>query len=210
MTVGLGPVGNELELPRRADAEGMTDGGLDHRAGSRQELVEDRPADRRQLAVLVAGVEVVALREAGADIAHGEVLAPHLDARRGDHRLQQASGKTLVQREDHHADLGERAIVAAELSGQRLPGFVGQDRAIAAEFLEGGVIVGALRLPPMHPLRQRAIRQAQELWPHAGKVALLALACHRHAAFFSTMSMTRARCVRALPNSSALARARLK
>jgi hypothetical protein len=30
------------------------------------------------------------------------------------------------------------------------------------------------------------------------------------AAFFTTMSMTRARCARALPNNSALARARLK
>jgi hypothetical protein len=191
VTVGQGPVGNELELPRRGDAEGMADGGLDHRPGRRQELVQQRQAGRRQLAVLVAAVEIVALREAGADIAHGEVLAPHLDARRGEHGLEQALGETLVQREDHHPDLGERTIVAAQLVGQRFPGFARPNRAIAAELLEGGVIVGALRLPSMHPLRQRMIRQAQELRPHDAKVALLALACHRHAAFFSTMSMTR-------------------
>src|SRR4030095_7991894 len=105
-------------------------------------------------------------------------------------------------------------VVAAKLFGQRLPGLAGKDRAIATKLLEGGVIVGALRLPLMHPLRQRVTRQAKELRPHAGKVASRALSCHRHAhrhaAFRSTMSITRARWARALPNSSALARARLK
>ena len=72
--------------------------------------------------------------------------------------LQQASGEALVQREDHHADLGERATVAAQLIGQRLPGLAGKDRAIVTKLLEGGVIVGASRLPLMHPLRQRMIR----------------------------------------------------
>ena len=158
VTVGQGPVGNELELPRRGDAEGMADRGLDHGTGRRQELGQDCPAGRRQLAIMIAAVEIVALREVGADIAKGEVLAPHLDPRGGEQRLQQAACEILVQREDHDADLGKRAAIAVELGGQRLPGFAGQDRALAAKLLEGGVIVGASRFPLMQALCQRVIR----------------------------------------------------
>src|SRR5262245_48075250 len=66
MTSRRDTVGHELELAHRADAEAMADGALHLGACGRQELAGQRHPGRAERAVLVAGVEILALCRPGA------------------------------------------------------------------------------------------------------------------------------------------------
>ena len=168
MLVGQRPVGHELELALRGDAIGMADRGLDDRAGLRQEFIEQGPRGRRDPVVLVGRVEIVALPVAGADIAQREVLALHPDARARHHLGQQPGRQALVQRENLDADLGQRAAVAADLVGDRLPGVARPGRAEAAETAESRVVFEGTGFELVHRLDEGAVGQIQISGIHRG------------------------------------------
>jgi hypothetical protein len=149
------PLGDELELTRRADAEGMADALLDLRADGRQELGQQRQALRRQFPVFIAGVEVLALRRRRPDIAHGEVLAAHLRLGAFEERCREPVGEAFIKRERHHAGARKRTGVAiAQRRHERVPGHAREIRPHGPEAAQYRVVLGAVLLQLMDLLSQ--------------------------------------------------------